>query len=77
MTTAIVGQRFQVVIPLAERRKLGIKPKSEVWIEVQGDHLVVWPLSSARLRGIGRELSSKQDATNYVKEMRSEWGRRS
>ncbi len=76
MTTAKVGQRFQVVIPRAERQKLGLRPFSRVNMECRGRCIVMYPATTSGLRGIGRELSDGRDATDYVKQLRSEWGSR-
>ena len=64
MTIATIGKRYQVVIPLKERKKLNIK-------------LVIYPILPASFRGIGRDLSDEIDATDYVKKLRREWEERS
>ena len=76
MTKATVGKRYQVVIPQKERQKLNIKPNSNVEIEVEGERLVIYPLSTSQLRGIGLELNEGTDATDYVKKLRAEWDKR-
>lgn len=76
MTTAKVGQRYQVVIPRAERQRLGLRPASRVHVE-GGDHcIVLYPVTSKGLRGLGRELADGGDAADYVKKLRAEWGSR-
>ena len=75
MTIATVGKRYQVVIPLKERKKLNIKPNSKVEVTTEGDKLVIYPISPASFRGIGRDLSNEIDATDYVKKLRREWER--
>jgi AbrB family looped-hinge helix DNA binding protein len=77
MTVATVGKRYQVVIPLMERKKLNIKPNSKVEVTTEGDKLVIYPISPENFRGIGRELSDEMDATDYVKKLRREWEERS
>ena len=77
MTIATVGKRYQVVIPLMERKKLNIKPNSKVEITAESDKLVIYPISPASFRGIGRDLSDDIDATDYVKKLRREWEERS
>ena len=55
MTTASVGRRYQVVIPLKERQQLNIQPNSKVEIVLEGDRLVLYPISAGHFRGIGRK----------------------
>ena len=76
MTKATVGKRYQVVIPQKERQKLNIKPNSKVEIEVEGERLIIYPLSTSRLRGIGVKINEETDATAYVKKLREEWDKR-
>ncbi len=76
MSQATVGKRYQVVIPLEERRKLNIKPKMKVDVVVEGDRLIIYPLSPAHLRGIGKKTANREDPTDYVSRLRSEWERR-
>ena len=75
MTRATVGSRYQIVIPLAERRQSGIKPKSRVNVEARGDCIVLSPVASRGLRGVGVELADGTDATDYVRHLREEWCR--
>ena len=77
MTIATVGKRYQVVIPLQERKKLNIKPNSKVEVSAEDDKLVIYPISPSSFRGIGRDLSDETDATDYVKKLRLEWEERS
>jgi len=74
MMTATVGSRFQVVIPKDERERLGIKPNSRVNVEARRDCLVLFPVTSRGLRGIGVDLVDGTDATDYVRHLREEWG---
>ena len=77
MTIATIGKRYQVVIPLKERKKLNIKPNSKVEVIAENDKLVIYPILPASFRGIGRDLSDDIDATDYVKKLRREWEERS
>ncbi len=77
MTIATVGKRYQVVIPLKERKKLNLRPNSKVEVTIEDDKLVIYPISLASFRGIGRNLSDGNDATDYVKKLRREWEDRS
>ena len=76
MTQAMVGERYQVVIPQRERKQLGLKPGTPVEITVENGCAVVRPGGAGTWRGIGRELSDGKPAVDYVRELREEWGRR-
>ena len=76
MTTATVGQRYQVVIPKEERRRLGLKPFSKVNVEVRDGCLVLHPLTTDGVRGLGADLADGTDATDFVRQLRAEWGQR-
>lgn len=76
MTTATVGQRYQVVIPRAERQRLGLRPLSRVNVEGNNQCIILYPVTSKGVRGIGKELVDGKDATDYVKKLRAEWGGR-
>jgi AbrB family looped-hinge helix DNA binding protein len=76
MTTATVGQRFQVVIPRAERRRLGLRPSSRVNVEASDRCIVLYPVTNKGMRGIGKDLAAGMDATEYVKKLRAEWDSR-
>ena len=76
MTQATIGSRYQVVIPLKERQKLNIKPNTKVEVVVEGDRLVIYPLSPSHLRAIGRKIANGEDPTDYVSRLRREWGQR-
>ena len=77
MTIATFGKRYQVVIPLKERKKLNLRPNSKVEVTIEDDKLVIYPISLESFRGIGRNLSDGNDATDYVKKLRREWEDRS
>jgi AbrB family looped-hinge helix DNA binding protein len=76
MTQATVGKRYQVVIPQKERKELNIKPNSKVEVVVEGDRLVIYPLSPSHLKGIGREIRDRENPTDYVSKLREEWEKR-
>ena len=75
MSQATVGKRYQVVIPQKERQKLNIKPNTKVEVVVEGDRLIVYPLSPSHMRGIGRKTVNGEDPTDYVSRLRREWER--
>jgi AbrB family looped-hinge helix DNA binding protein len=76
MTKATIGKRYQVVIPLKERKQLNIKPQSKVDVVVEGDRLVIYPVSATNLRGMGRKVADGTDATDYIAKLRWEWEQR-
>jgi AbrB family looped-hinge helix DNA binding protein len=76
MATAIVGRRYQIVIPLRERRKVGLKAMEKVEVHAEGGRLTIVPSRQRTWPGIGRELADGTDATDYVKRLRAEWKRR-
>lgn len=73
MSTGTIGARFQVVIPSREREEIGLKPHTQVSVDVREDCIIVQPLGGRRARGIGAELRDGVDATDYVRMLRSEW----
>ncbi len=77
MTIATVGSRYQVVIPRRERERIGLKPNAKVHIEAHDRYVILYPETASGLRGLGRELTDGRDATDYVKQLRSEWTDRS
>jgi AbrB family looped-hinge helix DNA binding protein len=65
MMIARVSERGQISIPAAARRKLGIKPKSNVLIEVGEKEIVIKPMKSVLdVAGIFRE-SAKGMTTDW------------
>ena len=76
MTLATIGSRYQVVIPKEERRRLGLTPFSKVSVEVKGDSIVLCPVTSKGVRGLGADLADGTDAADYVRKLRAEWDQR-
>ena len=76
MTMATVGERYQVVIPKAERKRLGLKPRSKVNVEVRDGCLILHPLTAEGIRGLGKDLADGSDPADYVRKLRAEWGER-
>ena len=73
MTSVKVGERFQIVIPRRERRKVRIKPHSRVQVEAKDGYLVIHPVTNKGLRGIGKAIAGGKDASAYIKKLRREW----
>ena len=58
MTIGHISNKGQITLPAGARRKLGIKPKAKVEIEVRDDEIVIRPLKTIReVRGIFRDLA--------------------
>jgi len=77
MGVATVGTRYQIVIPLKERRRVRLKPKQKVQVSVEEDRIILEPIGKPPLRGLLRELRGKDNATAYVRKLRQEWEVRS
>ena len=76
MSLATLGARFQVVIPREQREKLGLRPHATVDVVVEGDHLVIRPVSKTSWRGLGKALACAEEPADYVRRLRGEWERR-
>ncbi len=76
MTEATIGARYQVVIPKNERRRLRLKPGAKVEVQAENDRIVIYPVATKSLRGIGKDIAGDEDASDYVKRLREEWGER-
>jgi len=77
MIQATIGDRYQVVIPREIRRKINLKPRSKVTVMTQGSNIVIVPSGGVKgLYGLGRDLADGTDATDYVRQLREEWGHR-
>jgi len=59
MTITKVSERGQISIPAAARRKLGIKPRSKVSVEVGENEITIRPVKSIlEVAGIFRDCAS-------------------
>ena len=76
MTEATIGARYQVVIPKNERRRLKLKPGAKVEVQAEKDRIVIYPAAAKSWRGIGKDIAGSEDALDYVKRLREEWGER-
>ncbi|MCX7001953.1 MAG: AbrB/MazE/SpoVT family DNA-binding domain-containing protein [bacterium] len=74
MTTITIGHRYQVVIPKEERKRLGLHPASKVNVEARDRYLLLYPVTTKGMRGLGAEIANATDATDYVKKLRAAWG---
>jgi AbrB family looped-hinge helix DNA binding protein len=66
-----IGKKAQMVIPKHIRKKLNLAEGQEVFIEVQGDIILIVPISKKieELAGIGKGLYNKE----YLEKIRDEW----
>lgn len=76
MTEATIGTRYQVVIPKNERRRLRLKPGAKVDVKAENDRIVIYPAATKSWRGIGKDIAGDEEASDYVKRLREEWGER-
>lgn len=76
MTEATIGARYQVVIPKNDRRRLKLKPGTKVEVQAESDRIVIYPTATKSWRGIGKDIAGNEDALDYVKRLREEWGER-
>jgi AbrB family looped-hinge helix DNA binding protein len=76
MTEATIGARYQVVIPKNERRRLKLEPGAKVDVQAEDDRIVIYPAGSKSWRGVGKDIAGNEDASDYVKRLREEWGER-
>lgn len=59
MTVVRVSERGQISIPAAVRRKLGIKPKSRVRVEIRENEIIIKPVKSiSEVAGIFHEYAN-------------------
>lgn len=71
-----LGEKFQVVIPKPVRDALDIKARDEVIVSIQDGNVVMQPKPrrySEYMRGLGKEIWKKVDATEYVRKERESW----
>ena len=71
-----LGERCQVVIPKPVRDALDIKAQDEVLVSVQNGNVIMQPKPrrySEFMRGLGKEIWKKVDATEYVRKERESW----
>ncbi|MBI4494319.1 MAG: AbrB/MazE/SpoVT family DNA-binding domain-containing protein [Chloroflexi bacterium] len=76
MQAVKVSNKFQIAIPAAVRRRLGIKRGDRLLVDVRGDHVLLMrePENySAKLAGLHAEVWSGVDAREYVRREREAW----
>jgi len=76
--TTKMSSRGQIVIPQAIRKALKLKMGTEFLISLEGNRLLLEPLTSFTdaLKGLGKEVWQDVDATAYVNAEREAWEER-
>ncbi len=67
MITGVVGERGQITIPKEIRKRLGIKPKSPVVMEVTPQGLLIHPTVTVPLRSFSDEFVKEVTARDILK----------
>jgi AbrB family looped-hinge helix DNA binding protein len=76
MPTVKVSRRFQVALPSAARRQLGIEAGDHLLVDVQDGILVLLPSPQdmvEHLAGLHRDLWIGIDTTTYLETERASW----
>jgi antitoxin PrlF len=76
MQTVKVSDKFQIAVPAAVRRQLGIKRGDRLLVHVRGNHILLMPEPDSyadRLAGLHAEIWSGVDPAEYVRHEREEW----
>jgi antitoxin ChpS len=74
--TVKVSDKFQISVPAAVRRRLGIQRGDRLLVDVQGDHVVLMrePNSYAeKLAGLHAEVWAGVDPVEYIRTEREAW----
>lgn len=75
MLSIKVSTKYQVSLPSAARRQLGIEAGDRLSVELSGDALILRrrpERPSERLRGLGREAWQGVDPVRHVRHLREE-----
>ena len=76
MQTVKVSSKYQVAVPAAARRQLGIREGDRLLVDVRGNHLLLMrePDDYAKaLAGLHAEVWSGVDPQEYVRREREAW----
>jgi len=77
MDSASTDGPFQITVPLAVRRQLGIKRGDRLLIGIRGEHVILMREPAdyvAALAGLHAEVWEGVDAREYVRRERETWG---
>ena len=73
-----VGRRGQMVLPKAVREALGVNEGDQLWVEVEGNRVILRPISSLVRESLGSLRGTWGEAiASYLKEEREAWDKRS
>jgi AbrB family looped-hinge helix DNA binding protein len=69
-----VGRRGQMVLPKAVREALGVTEGDQLWLEVEGNRVILRPVSSLVRESLGSLRGTWGKAIgSYLKEEREAW----
>ena len=69
-----VGRRGQMVLPKAVREALGVTEGDQLWVEVEGNRIILRPVSSLVRESLGSLRGTWGEAiASYLKEEREAW----
>ncbi len=71
-----VSNRYQIAIPSATRKQLGIEAGDRLLVDVQGDVIVLLPKPEnyvTYMAGLHKEVWQKVDPVVYLNEERAAW----
>ena len=78
MLSVKVSSKYQIVVPSAVRRQLGIKAGDRLEVRIEDGDVRLHPRparASERLRGLGNGMYGP-DPVAYIRELRDEWEER-
>ena len=73
-----ISSKYQVVIPKAVRKALGLHPGDQLLVQLEDGKVVMRPRPQSytkHLRGLHKQVWKGLDATEYVKRERASWER--
>jgi len=69
-----VGRRGQMVLPKAVREALGVAEGDQLWVEVEGNRVILRPVSSLVRESLGLLRGTwGEEIASYLKEEREAW----
>jgi AbrB family looped-hinge helix DNA binding protein len=69
-----VGRRGQMVLPKAVREALGVNEGDQLWVEVEGNRVILRPVSSLVRESLGLLRGTwGEEIASYLKEEREAW----
>jgi AbrB family looped-hinge helix DNA binding protein len=69
-----VGRRGQMVLPKAVREALGVNEGDQLWVEVEGNRVILRPVSSLVRESLGLLRGTwGEEIASYLKKEREAW----